>query len=251
VKWIFVLIALITVNGCGEGGEAPVLATAPQQSSTPERDRPTEVEMVAWMEGHYSVVILANDALLQGDLDGFRSQLALVGGQELPASSPKSWLPLHEALQAAASEGAEAENGNAAAEVLASVVLACGTCHAALGSGPIYPAPAPEDGANPLQAAMLDHKWATERLWEGVTGPWENAWKRGADGLAVTEIFGDQGEAVLVSEFVLEREQQLRSIGEEAKATTALEARAALYGRLLLTCGECHQAISETFENPE
>ena len=43
--------------------------------------------------------------------------------------------------------------------------------------------------------------------------------------------------------FPSETEAELRSLGETAKATTQLADRAALYGRLLATCGACHDAL--------
>lgn len=242
-------IALIAATGCGDESAAP--QTAARETSAPARNRPTEVEMVASMEAHYNAVIVAHDALRQGDLETFRSQLALVPEQKLPPASPPEWSPFHAQLQAAASGGASAADLDAAANAFASVVLACGTCHAALGVGPIYPAPAPDDGASVLETAMLDHKWVTERLWEGVTGPWDNAWERGADALAVIQVFGDRGSAVALSDDLQRRERELREIGEQAKTTTALDERAALYGRLLSTCGECHRAIGVGFEAPE
>jgi cytochrome c553 len=248
VSRILVAVALVAVIGCGEESASPTPETTKQETSAPARDRPTEVEMVAWMEAHYGLVILAHDALQQGDLESFRSQLALAPDQELPPNSPPEWIPFHQRLQQAASQGAAVSDLAAAANALASVVLACGTCHAALGTGPIYPAPAPGDGDNFLETAMLDHKWATERLWEGVTGPWDNAWQRGAAALAVIQIFGDPGSQVVLTDDLRRREEQLRKIGEQAMATTALDERAALYGRLLSTCGDCHRAIGVQFE---
>lgn len=239
---------LIAVCGCGEDHPSPAQEAAKQELTAPAGDLPTEVEMVASMEAHYTAVILAHDALLQGNLEKFRSQLSLVPEQELPPSAPEAWLPLHERLQIAAGEGANASDLTMAATTLASVVLACGTCHAAIDSGPVYPAPAPDDGADAVKTAMRDHQWVTERLWEGVTGPWDNAWERGADALSVVKVFGDEELAVTLSDDLRRRELELREIGEEAKATSALDARAALYGRLLSTCGACHQAVGVKFE---
>lgn len=204
--------------------------------------------MVAAMEAHYTTVILAHDALLQGNLEAFRSQLAGVPDQQLPEASPPSWLALHGQLGAAAAEAASVADLDAAAAAFSDVVLACGSCHAALGTGPVYPAPAPADGTDVVQEAMLDHQWVTERLWEGVTGPWDNAWERGADALTTIQVFGDLGPETILSDELLLREQELRDLGAEAKTTTALDARAALYGRLLSTCGACHQAVGVNFE---
>jgi hypothetical protein len=254
VRKIIVWAVLIAVCGCGEERPSPAQKTAKQEltaAAAPARDRPTEVEMVASMEAHYGVVILAHDALLQGNLEDFRAQLALAPEQELPPNAPAEWLPLHERLQDAAREGEKVSDLTMAATTLASVVLACGTCHAALDTGPVYPAPAPDDGEDAVKIAMLDHQWVTERLWEGVTGPWNNAWERGADALSVVEVFGEEDLAVSLSDDLRRREQELREIGEEAKTTIALDERAALYGRLLSTCGECHQAAEVTFEAPK
>jgi len=239
--------------GCGREQEptAPIAEPAEKPSAASERDGPSEVEMVASMEAHYGAVILAHDALLQSDIETFRAQLALASQQTLPQSSPREWIPLHEQLQTASADAAQAQDLDAAAGALASVVLACGTCHAALGTGPIYPAPAADDGVGALEAAMLDHQWATERLWEGVTGPWDAAWERGAVSLTELQVFGDMGPEVILSDDLRRREQELREIGRAAQTTQALDERAALYGRLLATCGECHRAIGVTFEESQ
>ena len=251
MRRILVWVVLLAVCGCGEERRSPALGAMEHESAAPARDRPTEVEMVASMEAHYSAVILAHDALVRGDLEKFRSQLALVPEQALPPSAPEEWLPLHRRIQAAAREAANASDLTTAATTIASVVLACGICHAALDTGPVYPAPAPDDGADAVKNAMLDHQWLTERLWEGVTGPWNNAWERGADALSVVKVFGEENLAVALSTDLLQREQELREIGEKAKNATALDERAALYGRLLATCGECHQAVEVTIEPPK
>jgi cytochrome c553 len=202
------------------------------------------------MERHYSTVILAHDALLKGDLEAFRSQLARVPEQGLPDGAPPAWTPLHDRLLSAARDAASASDLEQAASGLASVALACGTCHQALETSPLYPAPAPDDGANALQAAMMDHKWAAERLWEGVTGPWDNAWERGAEALASGDVFGDLGPEVILSDALRQRGQALRDLGEAAERADTLDARARVYGRLLATCGDCHRAIGAPFEAP-
>jgi cytochrome c553 len=207
--------------------------------------------MVGAMEAHYSVVILAHDALLQGQLEAFREQLALVGDQELPEGSPAHWLPFHARLKAAALEGSTAVDLDSAASALAQVVFTCGSCHSALEVGQIYAAPAPDDGEDALETAMLDHQWATERMWEGVTGPWDLAWQRGAEAMATTTVFGDADPDLVLTDDLLQREAALRAIGEQAGQTTDLAERAALYGQLLATCGACHQQIGWTPDEAE
>jgi cytochrome c553 len=242
------LLGLLAGPACDQAPEKPAVPPATEEAR--ERTGPTEVEMVASMEGHYGVVILAHDALLQGDLEAFRRQLELVPEQRLPASAPASWQPYSDRLGQAAQRGASAGDLDAAAAALGQVVLACGACHEALDSGPVYPAPAPDDGETPVETAMLDHQWATERLWEGVTGPWDNAWTRGAEALANVRVFGELVDDDAVGPELREREEALREIGRAALVTEPLAERAALYGRLLATCGECHRLVGVEFAPP-
>lgn len=230
------LFGMCILLGCGAEVEEVAEVTT-------ERQGPTEVEMVAAMEAHYSSTILAHDALIQGDLQAFRTQLAKTRAHELPPKIPEHWKPLHKPLRDAAATAADVTDLPGAGKTMADVVLACGACHQALVEGPLYPAPAPSGADTPVREGMREHQWATERLWEGVTGPWNNAWERGASALAETRVFSNLGSAAAIDEAVLEREAVLRSLGEEAMRLVAPADRAEVYGRVLVTCGGCHQAM--------
>jgi len=243
VKRILVGLVSIVALGCGEDGATAPSRAGSGQAERTARSEPTEVEMVASMEAHYGVVILAHDALVQGDLERFRAQLARVSDQSLPDSAPPQWRPFYAQLQAAARQGVDVEDLDEAAEEFAHVVLSCGTCHEALDRGPVYPAPAPDEGDSAIETAMRDHQWATERLWEGVTGPWNDAWERGADALAEQEVFGRAEPDFDPGEELERRARELRELGEIARTTTSPAERAALYGRLLARCGGCHQLV--------
>jgi cytochrome c553 len=199
--------------------------------------------MVAAMEAHYAAVILAHDALMQGDLDAFHARLVDLETHELPPNSPDEWAPFDDRLLAAAGQAGKATDLTTAANALASVALACGTCHQSLGRGPVYPVPLVDEQIKPLKAGMREHQWATQMLWNGVTGPSDYAWDRGSEKLAETRIFADGEWVGQVDVSLLQRDEALRGLGEEARATTGLPARAMLYGRMLATCGGCHQAV--------
>lgn len=209
----------------------------------------TEVEMVAVMEGHYHAAISGHDALIRGDIETLRSRLAKIEGQSLPTAAPKSWRPYHAELRKAAQSAAMVTDLEGAASVMVAVTEACGTCHAALGVEKIYFWPAPPDAEDTIKTTMNTHQWATERLWEGVTGPWDNAWDRGTAALAKTQIF-EAGDAVTNS--LRAREAALRELGQQAQETSGLHERALIYGRLLNTCAGCHQeaGISIQFAPP-
>ena len=233
VRGGFGLFMMTIVCGCDDTREA----------TTPERQDPTEVEMVAAMEQHYTTAILAHDALIQGDVEAFRSQLTQLDALELPANAPDSWKSFDVQLHAAASQANEVTDLATAANAMASVALACGSCHQGTDSGPVYPVPPVVEQGQPLKDAMGMHEWATQMLWNGVTGPSDYAWERGSEDLAATQIFGNGKSIDKPGNALLEREAALRALGEEAKSTTALATRAEVYGRMLVTCGACHQEV--------
>jgi cytochrome c553 len=238
-------LAAVCICACGEREEA----SAPV--STAEREGPTEVEMVASMEAHYTAAILAHDALVQGDLDGFRARLLELDSAELPASSPEQWKPFDAQLHAAAGRAPNATDFSTAASTMAAVALACGACHQSTPNGPVYPAPPLGEDGQHTKAEMRRHEWAVLMLWDGVTGPSEYAWSQGAAGLAETRIFGDAESPGDPARSLLAREAKLRALGEEAKSADSLADRAALYGRMLTTCGDCHQAVGVTLPYQE
>jgi hypothetical protein len=231
------LITLAAVCACGGAEEA----AAPD--STAAREGPTEVEMVAAMEAHYTSAILAHDALVQGDLDGFRARLAELDSVELPVGSPDTWKPFEAQLHYAAARARDANDLGAASSTMAAVALACGSCHQGTSGGPVYPAPPLGEEGEHTKAKMHGHEWAVLMLWDGVTGPSEYAWGEGSVVLANTQIFGAASPGEEAAQPLLALEATLRGLGEAAKTTSALPDRATLYGRMLVTCGGCHQAL--------
>ena len=252
-----ILLTLLVLAGNPGCNEAPDTSVASPTTSAPETPAPTgqrpptEVEMVAAMEAHYRPAILAHDALLQGNLPVFRAQMTKVSVTPLPPSSPSAWTPLHAQMQSAAATGIEVMGLDDAADAMASLVISCGVCHMALGDGPIYPAPAPDDADTEVRAAMREHQWASERLWEGITGPWDNAWERGSAELAEGRTFESIRSTAPWSADLQTREAALRDLGAQAMGTTVLDERAALYGQILVTCAGCHAAAGVEFPTPD
>ena len=132
---------------------------------------------------------------------------------------------------AAATTIAEACRGTA------NVAEACAGCHADAGAIPAFaPPPPPPPDLTSVAARMARHRWATDRLWEGVVGNSDAAWRAGLDVLAAEpqpwpELAGDRAVHA----------QRLHDAAERAKGTTADRAdRARAYGELLVICAGCH-----------
>ena len=191
MKTILVVLVCVVVLGCGEDGATPISSVLAGGGEGATRAEQAGVAASASMESHYSVVVLAQDALVLGDVERFGSLLAIVADQPLSDGIPPHWRPFYVQLKAAARQGAGVADLDAAASAFAHVVLSCGSCHGALGMGPmesVYPA-RPRAENDVVEAAMRDHGWASQRLWEGIIGPQNDAWKRGARALATQEVF--------------------------------------------------------------
>lgn len=201
----------------------------------------TESDKVALMERHYTAAISGHDALIRGDLEKLRTELATLSTQNLPHKAPPSWKPMHDKMRAAATSGKSAKTTEDARTAMAKVIESCGGCHEQQVRGPVYQRPTAPEGGSPLQSDMLHHQWATERLWEGVTGPWDDAWLRGAKAIAKADVF--RPEAGAVSDELRRKEAELRALGAEAGKASGLTARATAYAQILATCASCHTQV--------
>lgn len=233
------LLLMGALAGCGDSAPVAPPGPASPQGAPPPTEF-TEVQRVALMESHYVSAIAAHDALIRGDLPTLRTKLGEIASRELPAAAPPSWRPLDARLREAARSAAGAATLETAGTAMGAVVEACGTCHSGLDAGPVYRRPLPPEGATPVQDAMLAHQWATERLWEGVTGPREEAWHRGAATLAAGRVFAGRTD---VSPDLLAHETALQSRAQAAMAIAGLHERSVAYGQLLATCSACHRDL--------
>ncbi len=114
---------------------------------------------------------------------------------------------------------------------------ACGNCHdelaVKLGIDTVPRLP-PDDAS--LAVRMVRHRWAADRLWEGVVGNSEPAWQAGLDVLVVTPLDLPADRAGLA--------RQLQRQAETARRPSPgkLVDRATRYGEILTTCASCHTA---------
>ena len=87
---------------------------------------------------------------------------------------------------------------------------------------------------------MKRHAWASERLWEALAVPSDDAWNAGAKALSSDpfpqEVLKDGGVEArsAASDFA--------KLVAKAPAKKTTKDRAALYAELLVTCGTCHHA---------
>lgn len=123
---------------------------------------------------------------------------------------------------------------------------ACSSCHEAEATRvelrfPAAP-PAPPDGPT-LTAQMDRHRWAAERLWDGVIVPADQPWFDGASVMATTALDLTTTINGKPNEEVFELASGLRRLALDARDVHDPDARSALYSAMLVTCASCHAIV--------
>jgi mono/diheme cytochrome c family protein len=181
---------------------------------------------------------------------------ALVRGDMATARSAARWLATHEELSQLppGSDGLLAEMRMYAQRVSAASDLAsaaqatsqlgrvCGSCHAQYDVDPQFFLGTAAPRGRGTQAEMARHVWASERMWQGMVGPLDQAWREGARELREgwldpQEVVSNPGDRAKVHELV----RKVYEIGTRAEKAPEPRERAELYGSFLTTCIDCHR----------
>jgi mono/diheme cytochrome c family protein len=197
----------------------------------------TSSEIADHMHENLDQIGIIKAAVIAGNLADVREPANWLATHEEPAS-----LPSVEEMRRYAERAAAAEDLVDAAAAVGEIGRTCGECHQASGfriamgfSAP----PAPQEQSFAKQ--MQRHLWAADRMWAGLVGPSDAAWKQGADilaevELAASDIVGEGDQQSQISDLM----QRMRAVGEQASQAASVELRSGLYGEFLSLCATCH-----------
>ncbi|HEX2872384.1 MAG TPA: hypothetical protein VHP33_14045 [Polyangiaceae bacterium] len=194
------------------------------------------------MRAHFKDALLIRQAVIAGTPEEAANPATVLALIENLEDLPPGWRDFVERMQQAAKRIKDSTSTAQAAAATADLGVACGQCHKRLGGPAASNEPPPAEGAT-LEQRMRRHVWATERIWEGLVVPSNEAWNAGTSALVATPFPPE----------VLSRGVHARSAAADfttlvARAPTkkSIEERAALYAQLLVTCGSCHRAAQES-----
>lgn len=218
----------ITITACGGVAMMTVLAACTRQQETPAEH----------MQQHFARVERVRDAVVAGDLDATREPARWLAGHDVMEGIPTGWEQHVTQMRRLAQVVVDARDLATAASATADMGGLCGGCHQSLDEGAqftIVVVPSEESG---VVAHMLRHEWAADRLWEGLIGPSDEAWRVGAEAL---------GEAALdpqdTPEEVTVLARRVHELGAQAVETFGFSDRATLYGQLIASCARCHELM--------
>ena len=153
---------------------------------------------------------------------------------------PAGWSGFVARMRDAARRITDSTSAAQAAAAAADLGVSCGMCHKQHGGPKVSVEPAPV-AEQTVVSRMKRHVWATERLWEGLFVPSDEAWLAGAKALG-TDPFpkealktGGVHARSAASDFV--------KLAAKAPGAKSADERANLYAEMLVSCGACHQAV--------
>lgn len=241
VATVAVLASSVTAGG--PKGETPTAKPKPKPKPAPPSEPPPperfERDMVLRMHMHesFDLVRAIERLLIRGKLeDAARLATAISEVPDAPAHGP--WAAQSVLVRDRAAAVARATTVDQACQAEAKLAAACGGCHIESKVAPEfrqYP-PAPADNGT-IPGRMLRHRWAADRLWEGIIGGADEPWQAGLDVLAAAPL--DWGDGNKERETLARDLQRLASTARKQK-TESLDTRATAYGEMLSTCAACH-----------
>lgn len=229
------ILALLCCGACTPLASASVGSGSGSQGSADISKRFERDMLVRFhMHENFGIVRAIEHLLVRGKLDEARD-LARGISQAPDEPGMAAFATQTVRVRKRAAAVATAKTLDDALRDVAQLGAACAACHVATDALPdLASAPQPPADAANVSARMARHRWATDRMWEGMIGLSDSSWTAGADVLAATPL--------PASELGVKREglaQALRRTAERAKKT-AVESRADVYGDLLVTCATCH-----------
>ena len=223
--------------------EAPTRASeaAPIQPTPDRSARGSSLDRI--MRAHFEEALMIRQAVIAGTPERAAEPASALAHARDMDQLPEGWRGFVERMQEVASRLEDSVLISRAASATADLGVACGMCHQQRGGPLASTERAPAEGTT-LDSRMQRHVWATERLWEGLYVPSDDAWNLGAAALSAapfpSEVLNEGGVYARTAAADL-----ARLVGKASERRTLLD-RASLYAELLLTCGSCHRATRVT-----
>lgn len=241
-----------TAKSGNEGAADAGKAEEPDEDPQAEIDK---AELAKHMREHQAYAKTLQLAVVRGDLDAAHKPAKWLAEHDVKAELPEILRPQLDAMQKLAANIMEDEDSVSAAQHLGAMATTCGGCHTVAGITPDFAElPDPASAKTP-KAHMQRHFWAANELWQGLIGPDEMAWTRGARRLDESPLGHDEllEEAVDIPEGISEEDHEkianlrkkVHAQSKKAMNTTSLDQRGQIYGELIGTCAPCHAIMGK------
>lgn len=226
--------SLAALPGCEARAEREPPRSAPAQL---ERERVVQYHMRL----HFDDLRTIQHHLVDGRLKEAKALAFLIANPEKDRGL-LPWADESRELVAAATALANASSVDEALRQEVKIAIACANCHDDAAPKFLFPMPGRPPLADHTSSTvrMTRHRWATDRLWEGLVASSEDHWRAGLAVISETPLpYSRAREAPAFASALQKRANQAL---REAPSDT-IEERGAVYGQLLVTCAGCHAAV--------
>ncbi len=154
------------------------------------------------------------------------------------------WGQYTKELQNEVKETAESSDLQSAAMHTAAAADTCGRCHESLGVATLDETTGPPPvEADDLSGTMRRHRWAINRMWDGLVAPSASSWEVGAKALAEATSHAQEQPQVKHDKELLSLLGGVDKLAIEATEAVTGPERTQALGQLLTTCSTCHQKM--------
>lgn len=197
------------------------------------------------MHDHYDAVVKIQSAVIAGSLEDTRESARWLIEHPTPAGLPAHWDEHVDAMRTAARDTLDAQDVASAASATSRLGLACGGCHLTNNvSVEFEGVMRPSDNGN-ARAHMQRHQWAADRMWEGLIGPSDFSWSRGANLLFESPMNSEALGAESGDDTLLGMARRIHQLAANATTVSQPMERAGIYAEFLTNCAACHNALDE------
>jgi cytochrome c553 len=224
-----------------------LFAIVPRPLPSQEVDADAAIEFANHMHEHLNRITAIKSSIVRDDLQGVREPASWIAEHDSVPGLPSNYAPYVELMRVYARQVVAATDIKSAAESVSRMARTCGNCHLVNHVDLEFGFDTrPGDGPDTL-THMQRHQWAVDRLWEGLIGPSDVAWSRGAKMLVdvplspvdfIIEATDGKDMAVLD-----ETAHRVHVLGGQGTNIRTPDARSALYGELLGLCAGCHTTL--------
>lgn len=218
----------------------PAGSTTATPASSPD-GRAAPEDLSVRMAEHFNEVSAIKDAIIDGDLETAQQTAGALQEREQNTERPMDWRPHVSDLLTAAAALQRASDLPTAARATADLGSGCGSCHQAVGAKPAFDHELPPEEDDDAVARMRRHQWGVDRMWEGLIGPSQDAWRWGAE--TISETPGCDDERGGGDEYLDALCERLEALGRSALDARDASDRTIIYGEFLGTCSGCHTRV--------
>jgi cytochrome c553 len=238
----FAGVAALLVVGTVGCRDSVVVDAIPRSGPAQALQRRNEIAVRFHMYRNYEVARAIERQLVRGNLDATRALATSLANTAAPAG-----FDVWERQAAVVRERARALAGapaiDEAARRAAALFGACASCHRATGDLHLFDAmpPAPTDDKS-ITRRMARHRWAADRLWEGMVSNADAPWLAGLSILAEKPyVFSPRD----LDQIELAAQLQQLAVNARERSPSVVD-RVQDYGELLATCVACHSRVPQT-----